>query len=287
MDAPPHDGSSAATIVQTRRSRVEGVMMLIEQRVDELKAIIAGNDGENAADRRFSRAVDELLSAVYDDIGTLTSLPARALFDLFVIKVLYIGRHSRDAAVLDYIGSMLEAYIDARRLFPDDESGRPRRLYYSDMLDPAKHPRDEPDVYEVYRRYADSALFLSGVFPSSLTPRSRTKTYLRRSASSTIDAAYYITTGKQMYRMAAEHHHNECAHAPRTLAMLSDNFELYADALKEVSERYITGFDFALIADKMLDAMNDGRTADAAAYRDRLGIRDTQTGLTGTEVHRD
>lgn len=246
--------------------------MLIEQRVHELKAIIAGNDGRNAADRRFSRAVDELLSAVYDDIGSVSSLPARALFDLFVIKVLYVGRHSRDAAVIDYIGSMLEAYIDVRKLFPDDEHGRPRRLYYSDMLDAEKHPRDEPDVYEAYRRYADSALFLSGVFPSSLTPRPRPKGHLRRNASPTVDAAYYVTTGKQMYRMAAEHPHSECAHAPRTLAMLGDNFELYADALKEVSERYITGFDFGLIADKMLDAMNTGEPATAARYADILHL---------------
>ncbi len=246
--------------------------MLIEQRVHELKAIIAGNDGHNAADGRFARAVDELLSAVYDDIGTVSSLPVRALFDLFVIKVLYVGRQSRDAAIIDYIGSLLEAYIDARKLFPDDEHGSPRRLYYSDMLDPEKHPRDEPDVYEAYRRYADSALFLSGVFPSSLTPRSRPKTHLRRRTSSTVDSAYYVATGKQMYRMAAEHHHNECEHAPRTLAMLGDNFELYADALNEVSERYITGFDFGLIADKMLDAMNAGEPAAAARYGSLLRL---------------
>jgi hypothetical protein len=244
-----------------------GVAMLIEQRVRELKDIIAGNDGQNAADRRFSRAVDELLSAAYDDIGSVTSLPARALFDLFVIKVLYVGRQSRDAAIIEYIAAMLEAYIDVRRLFPADEVGRPRRLYYSDMLDPQKLPLDEPDVYEAYRRYADSALFLSGVFPASLRSRARAKTHLRRRAAPTLDAAYYVATGKDMYRMAARHHHSECSHAPRTLAMLGDNFELYADALNEMSERYISGFDFGLIADKMLDAMNAGRPSDASRYR--------------------
>ena len=62
-----------------------------------------------------------------------------------------------------------------------------------------------------------------------------------------------------MYLRAAQHHHRDCEHAPRTLAMLGDNFELYADALGEMSERYIMGFDFNLIANKMLDAMNAGR----------------------------
>ena len=240
--------------------------MLIEQRVRELKDIIAGNDGRNAADRRFSRAVDELLSAVYEDIGEISALPARTLFDLFVIKVLYVGRHSRDAAVIDYIGAMLEAYIDVRRLFPPDEHGRPRRLYFSDMLDPQKHPRDEPDVYEAYRRYADSALFLSGIFHPTLRTRVRPRTHLRRRAAPTVDAAYYISTGREMYLRAAQHHHRDCEHAPRTLAMLGDNFEVYAEALGEVSERYIMGFDFGLIANKMLDAMNASRPAEAQRY---------------------
>jgi hypothetical protein len=246
--------------------------MLLEQRVRELKDIIAGNDGQNAADGSFSRVVDELLLAVYDDIGSMSNLPARALFDLFVIKVLYVGRHSRDAAVIDYIGSMLETCIDVRQLFPPDAQGRVRRVYYSDMLDPAKLPRDEPDIYEAYRRYADSALFLSGVFPSSLRPRLRPRTHLRRRAPSGVDTAYYVATGKQMYHMAAQHHHSQCTHAPRTLAMLGDNFELYSDALNEVSERYITGFDFSLIADKMLDAMNAGETDAVQRFTAMLGI---------------
>ena len=241
--------------------------MLIEQRVRELKAIIAGNDGRNAADRGFARAVDELISAVYDDIGEISALPARTLFDLFVIKVLYVGRHSRDAAVIEYIGALLEAYIDARRLFPADDDGHPRRLYFSDMLDPARHPRDEPDVYESYRRYADSALFLAGVFRPSLRVRTASRSHLRRRAAPAVDHAYYVSTGREMYLRAAEHHHRDCAHEPRTLAMMGDNFELYADALQEMSERYIMGFDFGLMADKMLDAMNAGRPEEAGRYR--------------------
>jgi hypothetical protein len=246
--------------------------MLIEQRVRELKHIIAGNDGRNAADTRFSRAVDELLSAVYDDIGEISPLPARTLFDLFVIKVLYVGRNSRDAAIIDYIGAMLEAYIDVRRLFPPDDEGRPRRLYFSDMLNPEKHPRDEPDVYEAYRRYADSALFLSGIFHSTLRTRIRPRSHLRRRAAPAVDAAYYISTGREMYLRAAQHHHRDCEHAPRTLAMLGDNFELYADALGEMSERYIMGFDFNLIANKMLDTMNADRPAEAERYAGLIGL---------------
>ncbi len=233
--------------------------MLIEQRVQELKGIIAGNDGRNAADGRFSRAVDELIAAVYDDIGEVSALPARTLFDLFVIKVLYVGRHSRDAAVVEYIAAMLEAYVDVRRLFPPDEAGRPRRLYFSDMLEREKHPLDEPDVYESYRRYADSALFVAGVFPSSVRSRPRGRTPMRRRAAPAIDASYYVSTGKAMYHMAAQHHHRECTHQPETLEKLGANFEIYADALNEMSERYITGLPMGIIADKMLDAMNRHR----------------------------
>ena len=143
---------------------------MIEERVRELKEIIASNDGHNAADSRFTRAVDELMSAVYDDIGRMSALPARTLFDLFVIKVLYVGRHSVDAGVIEYLGAMLETCLLTRELFPPDDEGRPRRLYFSDMLEPEKRPHDIANVFEAYRRYADSALFLSGIFPTSLQP---------------------------------------------------------------------------------------------------------------------
>jgi hypothetical protein len=46
---------------------------MIEDRVRELKEIIASNDGHNAADARFARAVDELVSAAYDDIGRMSA----------------------------------------------------------------------------------------------------------------------------------------------------------------------------------------------------------------------
>ena len=250
--------------------------MLIEQRVQELKGIIAGNDGRNAADGRFSRAVDELIAAVYDDIGEVSALPARTLFDLFVIKVLYVGRHSRDAAVVEYIGAMLEAYVDVRRLFPPDEGDRPRRLYFSDMLDREKQPQDEPDIYEGYRRYADSALFVAGVFPAHLRPRLRPRTAMRRRTAAGVDASYYVSTGKAMYHMAAQHHHRECAHQPETLEKLGANFEIYADALNEMSERYITGLPMGMIADKMLDAMNrhrqGGTPRDADLVRRYAGL---------------
>ena len=238
---------------------------MIEDGVRELKEIIATNDGHNAADARFARAVDHLVSAVHDDIGEISPLSARALFDLFVIKVLYVGRHSVDAGIIDYLGALLEQCLLTSALFPPDGEGRPRRLYYSDLLDPEKRPRDIANIFEAYRWYADGALFLSGVFPSSVRPRSKGASALRRRAAPGVDSAYYVSTGKAMYRMAARDDHASCAHHPDTLAKLADNFELYVDALNEMSERYIMGFDMQLIADKMLDGFNRYR----ASHNDR------------------
>lgn len=251
----------------------------LERRVGELKEIISGNDGRNAADARFARTVDELVRAVYEDIGEISRIPARTLFDLFVIKVLYVGRQSSDAAIVDYLARLLERCIDVRQVFPPGPDGRPRAMYFSDMLDPERHPAGVPNVFEAYRRYADAALFLSGVFPASLgRRRPGTPSALRRRAAPIADAAYYTTTGKTMYRMAAFDDHSGCEHDPETLCKLSDYFELYADALHEMSERYIVGFDMSVIADKMLDSFNRYRTfaderarADARRYADMLG----------------
>lgn len=244
---------------------------MIEDSVRELKEIIATNDGHNAADRRFARAVDDLVSAVYDDIGEVTALSARTLFDIFVIKVLYVGRHSVDAGVIDYLGALLETCLLTSELFPSDADGRPRKLYFSDMLDPEKRPQDVPNVFDAYRKYADGALFLSGIFPSSLARRSRGAGTLRRRAAGGVDAEYYVSTGKAMYRLAARDEHATCAHQPDTLAKLGEHFEVYVDALNEMSERYIMGFDMQLIADKMLDGFNRYRAS--GQDRDLAGAR--------------
>ena len=245
---------------------------MLEDRIDELKAIIAGNDGRNAADSRFARAVDELVSAVYDDIGEIKNISTRALFDLFIIKVLYVGRHSSDARVLDYMGALLDRYLDAREMYapapaPD---AKPQTLYFSDMLDEEKAGERFADRFDAYRRYADTALFVAGVFPTSVSaPRRRTPGKAPRRRAGGIDSGYYVTTGKTMYRMAAHEDAAERARLRETLLKLAEYFELYAGALNEMSERYILGFDMELIADKMLDCFNRYReTGDARALDD-------------------
>lgn len=241
---------------------------MLEERIDELKAIIAGNDGHNAADSRFARAVDDLVSAVYDDIGQIRSISTRALFDLFIIKVLYVGRRSSDARVLDYLGELLDRYLYAREMYAPPAPGdtRPQTLYFSDVLDEEKANERFDDRFDAYRRYADTALFLSGIFPGSVRPRRRAPGGALRERAPAVDAAYYVTTGKTMYRMAAHEDEAERARLRATLLKLGEYFELYADALNEMSGRYILGFDMDLVADKMLDQFNRYReTGDAAA----------------------
>ena len=227
---------------------------MIEQRIQELKAVIAGNDGRNAADSRFARAVDDLVRAVYDDIGEVSVVSSRALFDLFIIKVLYVGRGSRHAGVIEYLGAMLDRYLAARELFPIGPDGKMHRLYFSEILDDEKREQFFRTRYEGYVAYADSALFLSGVFPSSMTPRrSNTRSIMGRRAP-LIDSAYYVSTGKAMYQLAAG---QDAAEQQRdTLTRLSEHFELYVDALNEMSERYIMGIDTGVITDKLLDSLN-------------------------------
>ncbi len=239
---------------------------MLAERIEELKTIIAGNDGKNAADDRFARVVDELMSAVYDDIGEIKDLPTRALFDLFVIKVLYVGRGSRHADVIDYLAELLDTHLNTRALYPPDADGKPRTMYFSDMLDRKTVGDNYETPFEAYRSYADNALFLSGVFHRSLQRRrSSAPGMMRRQRASGVDSAYYVSTGKTMYRMAARH---DLAEQPQrtTLGRLSDCFEIYADALKEMSERYIMGFDMQLISDKMLDNFNRYRESHDEAY---------------------
>ncbi len=244
---------------------------MLEERVGELKAIIARNDGHNAADPRFSRAVDDLISAFYDDIGHVTGVSARALFDLFVIKVLYVGRRSCHADVIDYLASLLESFLHARALFPSNAEGMPSAVYASEVLDPERRTELPDTAFEAYRSYGDRALFLTGIFHAHASRRRPARpTALRRAASPTVDAAYYVSTGKTMYRLASRF--DEAAEQRETLDRLARFFDVYAEALNEMSARYILGFDLDLLADKMLDSINAYRASgDARSLAEARG----------------
>jgi len=227
---------------------------MLEGSVRELKEIIAEHDGVNVADARFVRQVDELLSVFYDDIGEISNVSSRTLFDLFVIKVLYVGRRSTDAAVVDYLGELLNRYLFARELFPVQQGGRQYPLYLSELLEETRQRIRFQNLFEAYRKFGDNSLFVTGVFPRSLQRRRHSWRWPKPSIF--IDRSYYVSTGKTCYRLASEHELADFTQQRQLLAKLSAYFEVYMDALNEMSERFIMGFDMHLIADKMLDNFN-------------------------------
>lgn len=232
---------------------------MLETAVQELKQTIAERDGVNVAEGAFARRVDELISVFYGDIGEITNVSTRTLFDLFVIKVLYVERHSTDAGVVDYLGQLLDRYLFTRELFPIDRHGSMSLYYFSDLLEEMRQLARFQNLFEAYRKYGDNALFVTGIFPRSLRRRRRSR------SAALVDRSYYVTTGKRCYRLAAQHELAEETDQRRLLEKLSAYFEVYLDALNEMSERYIMGFDFHLIADKMLDSFNQyRRTGDEA-----------------------
>src|SRR3990172_1518512 len=186
--------------------------------VRELKLRITAGDGRNVADASFRREVDRLIGAVYDDIGAVLTVPLESIFELFVIKVLYVERRSSDASVVDYLGGMLSRYLYARELFP-----------------------------QCWRRGRRRG---------------------RMGGSPSADRGYFVSTGKACYRLAADHELAEFTRQRPTLLKLSGYFEVYLDALNELSERYVTGFDFNLIADKMLDRFNLYRRTGDERHRE-------------------
>jgi hypothetical protein len=135
-----------------------------------------------------------------------------------------------------------------------------------------------PSRFEAYRWYGDSALFISGVYPQSLRGHRSARGGLGGGESG-IDASYYVTTGKAMYRLASLQQVAESTRQSPVLAKLAEYFEVYVDALNEMSERYIVGPDQRVIADKMLDSINRYRASrdernlvDARRYASLLRI---------------
>src|SRR3990172_1212063 len=93
-------------------------MWELETRVQQLKQQVTENNGRNIAGIGFMREVDSLIDVFYDDIGEIKSISLKSLFDLFLVKCLYVDRRSRDAAILDYLSDMLTRYLWAREMLP-------------------------------------------------------------------------------------------------------------------------------------------------------------------------
>jgi len=236
---------------------------MLETAVRELKREIDEHDGANVAGAAFAGRVDELISVFYDDIGAITTVSTRDLFDLFVIKVLYVERSSTDAGVVDYLGRLLERYLDVRELFPADPRERLSLTYLSDLLRETGRRGRFQNAFEAYRKYGDNSLFVTGVFPRALRRRRRGRL---GAPVALVDRGYYVATGKHCYELAAGHELAEATQQRALLHKLATYFEVYLEALNELSERYVLGFDLALIADKMLDSFNRyRRTGDEHA----------------------
>ncbi len=228
---------------------------MLETAVQELKQLIAEHDGTNVADRTLARRVDSLISIFYDDIGEISRVSSRSLFDLFVIKALYVERRGTDAGVVDYLGLLLEKYLYTQELFPIARGGRPTLYYLSDLLEETRRLTRFQNLFEAYRRHGDNSLFVTGVFPRAV----RRRRGISRAPAGFVDRGYYISTGKRFYHLAAQHELAEPTQQRALLEKLSTYFEVYVDTLADMSERYIMGFDFHLIADKMLDSFNQYR----------------------------
>jgi hypothetical protein len=234
---------------------------LLAEDIDILRETIRANDGANVANRAFARKVDQLISHFYDDIGELTHLRLSDIIDLFLIKVLYVERQSRDASALAYIGQLMERYLRASDLALGP--GKGFLPYLSDLMEETAHPsRTQQNLFEAYRKYGDNALFISGIFPNSLGRRRGGGVM---GGAAFVDQAYFISMGRRYYEMAAGHELAEWVSLRATLLRLAHFFDVYVDALNEMSGRYVMGMDMRLIADKMLDAFNRYReTRDPA-----------------------
>lgn len=235
----------------------------LQQGVAELREAIEANDGANVATVPFVMRVERLLESFYDDIGTAKTWALSDVLDLFVIKVLYVNRRSRDAATLTYLARMLERYLYTGELLAGGSSTGNVIPYLSDLIEEAEHPSGRFENYfEACRKSGDNALFVSGLFPGSL---GRKRGRGRMGGAAHVDQSYVSELGPRFYEMAASEATSEWMHMKATLLRLARYFDVYAEALRELGERYMLGVDMNIVADKMLDALNRYRESGAEA----------------------
>ena len=229
----------------------------LEQRVDAVKALIRTPTAETR-DWRFEREIDDLLGVFYDDIGTIKLLPLRSLFDLFLLKVMYVGRDARDPEVLDYLSDMLNRFLLSRELMRFNA----RYDFLFSLLDEIKERSRFQNLFEASRQMADNALFVTGIFP---TAGRRRRGWGR---APRFDREHFIDVGQRYYQVAAEEELAQLVGQREVLNKLSQGFRFYVETLNEVSQRYVLGFDMELMSNKMLDAYNTYRRTGDVAHLD-------------------
>ena len=229
----------------------------LEQRVAALKTLIR-TPGADTRDWRFEREIDDLLGLFYDDIGTIKLLPLRSLFDLFLLKVLYVGRDAHNPDVLDYLSDMMNRFLLSRELMPFNA----RYDFLFSLLDEIKEKSRFQNLFEASRQMADNALFVTGIFPGAGRRRRGWGRPPR------FDREHFIELGQRYYQVAAEEDLANVVGQRALLSKLATGFRFYVDALNEVSQRYVLGFDMELMSNKMLDAFNAYRRTGDQAHLD-------------------
>ncbi len=236
----------------------------VETAVQALKESASVHEGRNIVDRAFAREVDTLLDGFYEDITQLKRIELRSLFDLFLLKALYIDRQSTSIATLDYLGSLLARHVQMREIFPIPDLAAHFGNLLESLMEEAEHgaTREAQNLFEANRNIADSTLFLIGIFPASLTGR-RSRWRRRRNLAMQVvpklDISYYTRLGRSHYALASEHELARWTGQDRVLSRLSNNFGIYAEVLSEVAQTFIHGADVQRVTNLMLDSYNAWR----------------------------
>ena len=236
----------------------------VETAVQTLKETAAAHEGRNIVDRAFARQVDSLLDGFYADITQLKRIELQSLFDLFLLKALYIDRQSKSIATLDYLGSLLARHVRMREIFPIPDLAAHFGNLLESLVEEAEHgaTREAQNLFEANRNIADSTLFLIGIFPASLTGRRNRWRRRRNPAMPTIpklDLSYYQRLGRSHYALASEHELARWTGLDRVLSRLSNNFDIYSEVLSEVAQTFIHGVDVQRVTNLMLDSYNAWR----------------------------
>lgn len=173
------------------------------------------------------KAIDDLekLSYTYEKV----SYYKIAIFDVSdVIKLL------RDENIVFYLAHLLSSFtrIEKYTLWIKAEKNIWRKISFTDMdvesLKKMAQIIEEEYRFAVYKRIADTCLFILGVFPEHI-----------KDISSSLESGFYEEEGKKFYKLASEHISSE-TQLTNIFEQLSENFHLAKKPLNFISEQYLS-----------------------------------------------
>lgn len=211
---------------QFTREDFEFLLETLARRSGDLPSLQALLGDESALQQLLDH--EAVLTAILSRTGCLRISPY--LYFYVIARRVLLQAGIRDAAVADYVGSLLVEFSRASRLHTIPSRPGQQFEYLCDLLAVITRARDA-EAFEVHAHIGNYTLFLTGVFPRHLEHRTRYK--------GAPGIRFYEGVGRQSFRVVSDHVLARKRQLDEVFQCLAEEFHEIRLALNDMADRLL------------------------------------------------